>query len=286
MEINRQVELLAVIDYADCCTLDISQINSCMYFTSDLGIHVFSQRSEHIQTIIQGLTDNMTCSGISIYDTCVYVGCVSKSGIGSIKIFTLEGYFVTSLQSFMIQSQIRCFTDTMGVVVDSADRELGLFVCEPFGNNVHCVTESCNYTLKVFYNPLDIKSGSFELFILLKNNCSIAMVDKFDVCTTLTVIVPGLGNVSRPRFIPSKRFNFLGIHPHREELCLLDHTNGTLFVYDWDGCLVEKVFSDLLIKDMFRYPQGITIDQFGYLFVLMGNSVIRIDMRREQCRID
>lgn len=284
MEINRKVELFAVIDNTDCCTLDISQLNSYMYFTSELGIHVFSQRSEHIQTITQGLGDNMTCSGISIHDTCLYVGCISKSGVGSIKIFTLEGYFITSLQTFKFKSQLYRFNDTMGVLVDRADGELAIFVCEPRANHVHCITKSCNYTLSRFSDPLDIKSGSFELFILLKNTCCIIMVDKFDICTTLTTIVPGLGKVLRPHSFPSILSSFIGIHPHRQEFCLIDHVKGRLVVYSWDGYFIEEVNSDFLINDKYRFAQGMAIDCFGYVFVLMGNSVIRIDMKREQYR--
>ena len=284
MEINRKVEIFAAIDYPDCCTLEISQINSFMYFTSDFGVHVFSQRSEdseHIQTITEGLEDTITCSGISIYDTCLYVSCVSQSGIKYIKIFTLEGFFVTSIQTL---NKASWYQDSVGVLVDSAEGELAIFICEPWGDNVHCITESCNYTLGTFYNPLDIKSGSFELFILLKKTCCIAMVDKFDICTTLTIIVLGLGNMLRPRYYPSRPFNFFDIHPRRQELCLVDPVEGTLLVYDWDGCLIEEVYSDFLIQDKYNIPHGMTFDEFGYVYVLMGNCVIRFDMRRGQSR--
>ncbi|KAI6649699.1 hypothetical protein LOD99_6489 [Oopsacas minuta] len=282
---NRKVELLAVIDYKDCCTLDVSRVNAQMYITSDRGIHVFSQKSEHIQTIEQGLEDNCTCSGISIYDNFLFVGCISKSGIGSVKIFTLDGFFITAFQEIRIQDKIYTFKDIMGVLVDEASTELALFLCARWNKLVYCYTPCKNYIIDLCSEPQDIKSGSFEIFILLRDPNSIVMLDKFDISTSLTTIYPGLGSDIRPRnhFNPLiKKIQFIGIHPAREELNIVNYREGILMVYNWEGRLIENVYSEYLFGEKGRFQQGLAIDYYGYVFVLIDASVIRIDMRREQ----
>ena len=114
------------------------------------------------------------------------------------------------------------------------------------------------------------------------------MVDKFDICTTLCTIYPGMGNDIRSRNRTTHCFspiiiNSIAIHPIREEIYVCKWSDGLVEVYNWEGFLIESVYSDYLIGET---AHAITTDIYGYVFVLIDSSIVRIDMRNTRCMIE
>ena len=103
-----------------------------------------------------------------VYMMNCLLGCVTISGIGSIQIFTLEGYFVTSLREFKIKLRSISIKDPSSLHLEEADGELAIFLCNPLYNSVFCITGNRNYCLD-HDKPSDIKSDRFVLFVLRSN---------------------------------------------------------------------------------------------------------------------
>ena len=276
-------ESLSGCRYTELSALAVSNVNSYIYITNGSNVHIFSQSGGHIQTIGPGLYGERKCTCICVHDEFVYLGCVSTSGIGSIEIFTLDGYFITSLRKFQIKNGNFSIKDSLCLHVDEADGELALFLGNPLcGGYVCCITGNQDYFLS-FDKPSDIKSDRFVLFVLRSSSkaSSIVMVDKFDICTILCTIYPGMGNDIRSRnrtthcFSPIV-FNSIAIHPIREEIYICKLSDGHVHVYNWEGLLVNRVYSDYLIGET---ANAITTDLYGYLFVLLDSAIVRIDMR-------
>ena len=224
-----------------------------------------------------------------IYDNLVYVGCcATNSGNSSIKIFTLDGNFITSLREFVIKHRILLIVNPFSLLIEKADNELGLFLCDPWANIVFCSTDNQCYSLLVHNQPSDIKSDRFVLFILLTQSYSpILMVDKFDICTSLSIIYPGLGYVIRSRIRTSyviypNSIKFIAIHPIREEIYISKCEDGLLQVYNWEGNLIESVFSEYLYGTSNLSQHGLATDVHGFVYVLVDSRIVRVDMKRDR----
>ena len=279
---QRTVDLLYVCESTKVYSLAVSKTNSCIYFTCNFGVQIVSQSAQHIQTFYQGL-DGELCAGICIYDCLVYIGCVDNSGIGSIKIFNLNGYFITSLREFKIKHRIISIKEPLSLLVDEADNELGIFLCDSLYNIVYCSTGKQSYSLP-HIKPSEVKSDRFVLFVMSQSDSSIVMVDKFDICTTLCVIHPGIGNNIRSRIRTSyaiNPINSIAIHPIREEIYIFRFNDGLLQVYNWEGYLIESVYSDYLFGKS-NGKHALTTDVYGYVFILVDSSIVRIDMSRDR----
>ena len=277
-------ELLFVSDSVGACSLDVSEENSHVYITSKHGILVYSQTGKHLFTIIR----EICCSGICIYENFVYVSCNIKHRIGCIQIFTLNGDFITFLDAFKTNHIALQTTHPFGIHIDVADRELGLFVCLPHLGRVICSTHYKNYFVcnRKLDKPRDIKSNSRHLFIILaKTYTPILLVNKYEISSILSAIHPGLGHIvpsnigDYGRWYFSSNINFIGIHPNREELYIFKSLEGSLYIYNLKGILLEIIHIDFLPAKTTSFQQGFVTKRHDLVYMLVETSVLRINLQ-------
>ena len=289
IRMERKVDELFVGIFEEGCSLAVSQANSHVYITNEWGAQVFSRTGEHVLDFSR-LGNQIIClgSGISIFENFVIVTTLDASA-GFLQIFTLDGFLITMLNEFKINGKVNKIKDPMGVLLDKADHELALFLCDPRSDAVYCSTPFQNYFVcnGRLVKPRDVKSSTYELFIALQPGYHrIVMVDKFDIGVTLSLISLGLGScLTSPSceqwYDLKEQLYFFCIHPIREELYVSKCSNGLLEVYSWDGLLVEVVESELLVANNCFLQQGMSTDEEGNVFVLIDSKVIRIDMRSQ-----
>ena len=281
---DGESELLIVSESVEAFSLEVSEANSNVYITNKQGVLVYSQTGKHLYTIIR----ENSCFGICIYENYVYVSC-SISYTGFIKIFTLEGDFITAIIALKYRDRMHHITNPFGLYIDVACDELGLFLCLPFSGLIFCSTNYKNFVVcnQNLDRPRDIKSNNRNLFIILgKTYTPIVLVDKFDICSIQAVIHPGLGAI-----LPSSRtinglprlntnINFISIYPKRDELYIFKSLEGALYIYDLEGVLVDIIYIDFLPAKSTSFQQGFVIDSFGLVYVLVETSVIRINLQK------
>ena len=276
-------ELIIASDSVNACSIAVSEANSHVYITSEHGLLVYSQTGQHLYTLIH----DHYCFGICIYENYVFVSCNIKHTTGSIQIFTIDGDFITTILGFKLKNRTHLITSPFGIHIDVAGGELSLFVCLPYSERIVCSTHYKNFVVcnQRLDRPRDIKSNSHNLFIILgKTYTPILLVDKLDISSIQSVIHPGLGPIVPSSIgvhgwpLISSNINFISIHPQREELYIFKSLEGSLYIYNLVGTLLDIIHIDFLPAKTTSFQQGFVTDKHDVVYVLVETSVIRINL--------
>ena len=277
---GREIKLVFTTKQMDPCAIAISQLNSYFYVTSSTCTSIYSETGQYLCDFNRG----NNCFGISIYDSYVYVSCVTLQGIGCVKVFTLNGYFITEIRQFKIKHRIYEITKPFGVLIDVFGEDLALFLSLPASNHLYCSTDFASYIVcnKKLYKPRDIKACSTKLYVLFGQVYNpIIVIDKCDMDSIISVIHPGLGELRILQIIESdsnsnSNVHFFGIDQERDKLFIFKFMECSLHIYKLTGKIVETVHSYLLDARKASLRHGLTTTQEGSVYALVDSFVVRI----------
>lgn len=262
------------------CAIAISQCNSRFYITCSTCTSIYSEKGRFLCEFNRG----NNCFGISIYDNYVYVSCITLHGIGFVKVFTLDGYFVTGIRQFKIKHRIYEITKPFSVLVDVFRGDLAVFLSLPDSNKLYCSTDYASYTVcnKKLYKPRDIRACNDKLYVMFGQVYNpIIVIDKCDMDTIISVIHPGLGELRIPQIIESRsksnsNIHFFSIDQKRDELIIFKFMELSVHIYTLTGKLVKILHSDLFDARDASLRHGLTTTEEGFIYVLVDSFVVRI----------
>ena len=277
---GREIKLLFTTKQMDPCAIAISQLNSYFYITSSTCTSIYSERGRYLCDFNRG--DN--CFGISIYDSIVYVSCISQRGVGCVKVFTLDGYFITEIRQFKIKYKTYEITKPFGLLIDVFRGDLALFLSLTTSNHLYCSTDYASYTVcdKKLYKPRDIKACNSKLYVLLGQVYNpIIILNKCDMDKIISVIHPGLGELRIPQFIESRsnslsNLHYFSIDQERDRLYIFKFMECSLHIYTLTGRLVDMLHSDFLDARNDSLRHGLATTKEGFIYVLVDSLVVWI----------